>query len=147
MSTLNLTSLQKKEKNPYKTSKLILSNAQNWIKDRMQILICIKVVLAKSSQQALIRLHSCVNMAWGKTLENQRCPLFCCIADDKEQLRDLEVVPVCAGLNTASFRGRNTIKTRTSLPAGAKSVFGQGMNIIEEHHWGRIMSWSDKDDR
>lgn len=28
----------------------------------------IKVVLAKSSWQALIRIHSCVNMAWGKTL-------------------------------------------------------------------------------
>lgn len=42
---------KKKKKTSYKTSKRIFSKCSNRIKDRMQILIFIKVVLAKIFQQ------------------------------------------------------------------------------------------------
>lgn len=63
---------KKKEKRiPYKTPKLLIITlrcSKRNSKTKCKYSSGNKVLLAKSSWWALIRIHSCVNLAWGKTL-------------------------------------------------------------------------------
>lgn len=119
-STFNLTSLQRKKKTSYKTSKpkKIISKCSNRIKDKMQLLIFIKVVLAKIFSTVLIRLHSCVNIGMRQDIGKPTVITVStphCIVDSKIQLQDSEVAPVYAGSNaTFCLWSENHLTKRSS---------------------------------